>query len=81
MVCRPIAQNACEQTYQGSTPTLTDRIGAAALALGFCRVGFCAVDPLTREAAALRDWLNHDRHGGVAFMQAHGRRDAPEMPT
>lgn len=56
---------------------ITQRISAAALSLGFCRVGFTSIDPLTREAAALRAWLNSDRHGDMAFMQTHPRRDAP----
>ncbi len=79
MVYPRMAQNACDESHADVGPTLTERITEAALALGFCRVGFSAIDPLTREAAALRDWLNRGRHGDMAFMQSHERRDAPQI--
>ena len=79
MVYGRMAQNSCEQSHTDVSPNLTKRITAAALALGFCRVGFCAIDPLTREAAALREWLHQDQHGEMAFMENHERRDAPEI--
>ncbi len=49
----------------------------AALALGFARVGFAAVEPLARGERALGDWLRQDRHGEMAYMAEQGSRGDP----
>jgi epoxyqueuosine reductase len=54
---------------------LAHAIREAALALGFARVGFCAVQPFREAASALSGWLAEGRHGEMAFMAAAGRAD------
>jgi epoxyqueuosine reductase len=58
--------------------TWMEDIRDAALALGFCRVGFTPVEPLGRSARALDAWLAAGRHGEMDYMAAHGRRDEPD---
>src|SRR3990172_3307459 len=41
--------------------------------LGFQQIGIAATD-LGAAEARLRAWLEQDRHGDMAYMQAHGQR-------
>lgn len=67
------------QTSSPPAANPANSIAAAALELGFCRVGFAPVEPLARSAAALADWLDAGRHGEMAYMATQPRRDAPEV--
>lgn len=48
---------------------LTGALKDRALRLGFAKAGVAAVQPLQREAAALRRWLAGGRHGQMAYME------------
>ena len=47
---------------------LRSRLAARARALGFARMGVAAIEPLDREARALRRWLARGHHGTMTWM-------------
>jgi epoxyqueuosine reductase len=49
--------------------TLTDRVKALALELGFARAGVAAAGALGHEAERLREWLAAGHHGSMEYMQ------------
>ena len=51
-----------------SVSSLSDRIRAKALELGFHKVGFARAEELTTAARQLGEWLNRDFHGEMAWM-------------
>jgi epoxyqueuosine reductase len=54
---------------------LADALAAAAMELGFARVGFTPVAPFERGDRALRDWLDHGYHGSMSYLSEPGRAD------
>jgi epoxyqueuosine reductase len=50
---------------------------AAALALGFARVGFAPAEPFETARAALGDWLEAGRHGGMTYLSTADDRADP----
>lgn len=48
--------------------TLRRRLEDAARELGFARMGVAAVEPLARESAALRAWIEAGHHASMAWM-------------
>jgi epoxyqueuosine reductase len=59
----------------GSSEALGDAIRAAALALGFARVGFCPIEPFVDAESAFEHWLARGHHGEMAFMTGQSRAD------
>jgi len=59
---------------QGDLP---GRIAAAALELGFARVGFAHVERFDEAGARLRNWLASGYHGELSYLADGGRRDDP----
>jgi epoxyqueuosine reductase len=55
--------------------TLAEAIRAAALALGFGRVGFCPIEPFADAQSALEHWLAQGHHGEMMFMTGQSRAD------
>jgi epoxyqueuosine reductase len=53
----------------GADATLTARIKALALELGFARAGVAAAGALDHEADRLREWLAAGHHGSMEYMQ------------
>src|SRR5436190_24190576 len=49
--------------------TLTERVKARALELGFARAGVAAAGELGHEAERLREWLGAGHHGSMEYMQ------------
>jgi epoxyqueuosine reductase len=66
---------------EGSAPaaaeSLEARIVAAALELGFCRVGFAPAEPSEQAAKRLHDWLDAGLHGEMAYMPGETDRASP----
>jgi epoxyqueuosine reductase len=54
---------------------LADAIRAAALALGFGRVGFCPIEPFVDAESAFEHWLAQGHHGEMTFMTGQSRAD------
>lgn len=54
---------------------LADAIRAAALSLGFARVGFCPMEPFDAGGRALRDWLAAGYNGEMAYLAGEPRSD------
>jgi epoxyqueuosine reductase len=54
---------------------LGEAIRAAALRIGFARVGFCTVEPLKIDAGRLRGWLERGMNGEMAYLA--GERGDP----
>jgi epoxyqueuosine reductase len=50
------------------TAALKDRVTALARELGFARCGVARVEPLDRDAAALRAWIARGDHGSMRWM-------------
>jgi epoxyqueuosine reductase len=50
---------------------------AAALGLGFARVGFAPAEPFETARAALSDWVGAGRHGGMAYLSTTDDRADP----
>lgn len=59
-----------------SPAALALEIRAAALALGFARVGFCPIEPFAEATLALERWLAQGHHGEMAYLTG-GSRGAP----
>jgi epoxyqueuosine reductase len=57
------------------TNSRTEAVTNAALALGFCRVGFSPIEPMRRGAQALHQWLQNGHHGEMAYMAQYKRHD------
>lgn len=68
----PLAEHA-----PPSSTELARRIGDAAHALGFARVGFAPVEPFAEARAALEDWLRAGRHGEMAYLTGPADRADP----
>lgn len=49
--------------------TLTAELKALALSLGFARVGVARVEPLSRDAERLREWIAAGHHGQMQYME------------
>ena len=58
---------------------LLETLSVEARALGFVGVGVSSVEPLSRGAEALQQWIEQDYHGEMNYMAKHGRRDDPSM--
>lgn len=54
---------------------LGEAIRAAALRIGFARVGFCTVEPLTVDMGRLHGWLDRGMNGEMAYLA--GERGDP----
>jgi epoxyqueuosine reductase len=54
-----------------------DQISAAALALGFVRVGFSPVERFERGRRALSEWLARGYHGSMAYLAGPSDRSDP----
>ncbi|MET0410005.1 MAG: tRNA epoxyqueuosine(34) reductase QueG [Polyangiaceae bacterium] len=54
---------------------LGEAIREAALRIGFARVGFCTVEPLSIDAGRLRGWLDRGMNGEMAYLA--GERGDP----
>ena len=52
----------------GVDPTLTARVKALALELGFARAGIARAEALGHEAERLREWLAAGHHGSMGYM-------------
>ncbi len=49
--------------------TLTAEIKTLALSLGFARVGVARIEPMTRDADRLREWIAQGHHGQMQYME------------
>jgi len=49
--------------------SLTETIREKALEIGFHKVGFARAEPLREEGARLREWLEKDFHGEMAWLE------------
>jgi len=49
--------------------TLTAELKALSLSLGFARVGVARVEPLSRDADAMRAWIAAGHHGQMQYME------------
>lgn len=49
--------------------TLTAELKALALSLGFARVGVARIEPLTRDADRMREWIAAGHHGQMQYME------------
>ena len=59
--------------------SLTERIKAEALRLGFSKVGIAAAEPLTDDGARLTEWLARGYHGTMEWMaRTASKRSRPE---
>lgn len=58
---------------------LSEKLKAAALELGFTRVGIARAEPLSEDAARLSAWLGAGFHGRMDYMQEHA--DVRSDPT
>jgi epoxyqueuosine reductase len=58
-------------------PSLTTAIAAAAIELGFARVGFAPATRLNAAAERLRAWLASGYHGELAYLAGPGDRADP----
>jgi len=56
---------------------LAEALGAAALELGFARVGFAPVEPFERGRRALERWLERGFHGEMAYLASGEQRSDP----
>jgi epoxyqueuosine reductase len=70
----------------GADATLTERVKALALELGFARAGVAAAGALGHEAERLREWLAAGHHGSMEYMQRTAEvranpRDAGMLPS
>ena len=55
-------------------------VSAAALELGFARVGFAKAEPFDAAREALSDWLEAGRHGGMSYLSdAEDRADPSRL--
>jgi epoxyqueuosine reductase len=62
-----------EQLGERERAALVNRIRSWGYELGFQQIGFTGTD-LSDDEARLDAWLRHGRHGGMAYMQRHGRK-------
>jgi epoxyqueuosine reductase len=65
---------------ESGPPTQADlcaRISAAALELGFARVGFARVERFDEAGSRLRTWLASGYHGELSYLAEGGERDDP----
>lgn len=49
--------------------TLTTELKALSLSLGFARVGVARIEPLSRDAERLREWIAAGHHGQMQYME------------
>ncbi|HET6369724.1 MAG TPA: tRNA epoxyqueuosine(34) reductase QueG [Nitrospiria bacterium] len=58
------------------TYTLTQKVKAVALSIGFDLVGVAVAEPLIEEGERLHTWLSEGRHGEMAYMAREPERRA-----
>ncbi|HSU38413.1 MAG TPA: hypothetical protein VLJ38_02565, partial [Polyangiaceae bacterium] len=56
---------------------VAEQIAAAALELGFARVGFAPVTPFDEAATRLRSWLASGYHGELSYLENGDARADP----
>jgi epoxyqueuosine reductase len=58
---------------------LAERVRRAAAGLGFAQVGFCSVERLTADGAALERWLAAERHAQMRYLAAAERASPTQL--
>ncbi|MDQ3063565.1 MAG: tRNA epoxyqueuosine(34) reductase QueG, partial [Acidobacteriota bacterium] len=49
--------------------SFTEQIKQKALAVGFHKIGIVRAEPLAREGEHLKEWLERDYHGEMAWLE------------